>query len=85
MAEQVAGGWRKLHSEELHNLYSSTNNGHQIKEDEMGGACSAHRNDEKCLSNFSWKTWREGNTWETWTQMVFIGVDLKEIDCENVD
>jgi hypothetical protein len=22
--DEVAGGWRKLHSEELHNLYSST-------------------------------------------------------------
>jgi hypothetical protein len=25
MKEEVTGGWRKLHSEELHNLYSSTN------------------------------------------------------------
>jgi hypothetical protein len=23
--EEDAGGWRKLHNEELHNLYSSTN------------------------------------------------------------
>jgi hypothetical protein len=23
--EKVAGGWRKLHKEELHNLYSSSN------------------------------------------------------------
>jgi len=23
--EKVAGGWRKLHNEELHNLYSSPN------------------------------------------------------------
>jgi len=23
--EEVAGGWRKLHSEELHNLYASPN------------------------------------------------------------
>jgi hypothetical protein len=25
MGEEVAGGWRKLHSEELHNLYTSPN------------------------------------------------------------
>jgi hypothetical protein len=31
--------WRKLHNEELHNLYSSTNND-QVKEDEIGRACS---------------------------------------------
>jgi hypothetical protein len=23
--EEVAGGWRSLHNEELHNLYASTN------------------------------------------------------------
>jgi hypothetical protein len=25
MKEKVAGGWRKVHNEELHNLYSSPN------------------------------------------------------------
>jgi hypothetical protein len=25
MRDEVAGGWRKLHNEELHNLYSSPN------------------------------------------------------------
>jgi hypothetical protein len=35
--DEVIGGWRKLHNEELHNLYSS-----QVKEDEMGGACSTN-------------------------------------------
>jgi hypothetical protein len=24
-------------------------------EDEMGGACSAHGGDEKCIQNFGWK------------------------------
>jgi hypothetical protein len=40
--EEVAGGWRRLHSEELHNLYASPNIiwGDQIEEDEMSGACS---------------------------------------------
>jgi hypothetical protein len=25
-SEEVAGGWRRLHNEELHNLYASSNN-----------------------------------------------------------
>jgi hypothetical protein len=37
--EEVAGGWRRLHNEELHNLYAALNivRGDQVKEDEMGG------------------------------------------------
>jgi hypothetical protein len=27
----------------------------QIKEDEMGGSCSTHGGDEKCIQNFGWK------------------------------
>jgi hypothetical protein len=43
--DEETGGWRKLHNEELHNLYSSPsiiriNN--QAKKDEMGGACSTN-------------------------------------------
>jgi hypothetical protein len=41
---EVIGGWRKLHNEELHNLYSSSNIIGMIKvqEDEIGKACSTH-------------------------------------------
>jgi hypothetical protein len=37
-------GWRKLHNEELHNLYSSPDIIRAIKsnKDEMGGTCSAY-------------------------------------------
>jgi hypothetical protein len=43
--DEVTGGWRSLHNEELHNLYSSPDiitmiNSRRI---ELGGACSAHR------------------------------------------
>jgi hypothetical protein len=40
--DEVTGGWIKLHNEELHNLYCSPNWDDQIKEDEMGGTCSAY-------------------------------------------
>jgi hypothetical protein len=32
--DEVIGGWRKLHNEELRNLYCSPS---KVKEDEMGG------------------------------------------------
>jgi hypothetical protein len=34
-------GFKMMHNEELHSLYSSPE-AHEIKEDEMGGACRAH-------------------------------------------
>jgi hypothetical protein len=33
--DEVTGGWRKLHNEELHNLYSSTNTIRMIKSRRM--------------------------------------------------
>jgi hypothetical protein len=36
----VTGGWRKLHNEELHNLYSSPSILRTVKEGEMGRVCS---------------------------------------------
>jgi hypothetical protein len=39
--DEVTGEWRKLHNEELNDLYSSTMHylGDQITKNEMGGAC----------------------------------------------
>jgi hypothetical protein len=34
--DEVTGGWRKFHNEELHNLYD------QVKEDELGRACNTN-------------------------------------------
>jgi hypothetical protein len=49
----MIGEWKEFHNEELHSLYFSSNND-QLKEDEMGGACSTHVGDEKCVYNFGW-------------------------------
>jgi hypothetical protein len=36
--DEVTGEWKKLHNEELHDLYSSQN----IKDNEVGGTCGTH-------------------------------------------
>jgi hypothetical protein len=35
--DEVSKGWRKLHNEELHNLYSKCNYNYEYEEDEVGG------------------------------------------------
>jgi hypothetical protein len=52
--EEVAGGWRRLHNEELHDLYTSQNIMRVIKSRriKMGGTCSTHGRDEKCIQYF---------------------------------
>jgi hypothetical protein len=49
--DEVTGGWRKLHNEELHNLYSSPSviRMNQVKEDEMGRACNTNGGEEECI------------------------------------
>jgi hypothetical protein len=49
--DEVMGDWRKLHNEELHNLYSLPNIIRMIKskEDEMGRVCSMNGGDEECI------------------------------------
>jgi hypothetical protein len=44
------GDWRKLHNEELHNLYSSPNiKNDEVKEDERGRECSTNGGEEECI------------------------------------
>jgi len=45
--EEVAGGWRRLHNEGLHDFYVSMNTIRVIK-NEMG-PCHSHGRDEKCI------------------------------------
>jgi len=56
--EKIVGGCRRLHNEELHNLYASPSiiRSDQVKGDEMGGACSMHGWSVRCIQNFGQKT-----------------------------
>jgi len=44
MREEVAGGWRQLHNEEIHYMHASPNivRVAKIKGNEMGRVCSTH-------------------------------------------
>jgi hypothetical protein len=55
------GSWRKLHSDELHSLYSSPNivTVIKIKEVEVGGTCGTHGGRERRLQGFSWEARRQ--------------------------
>jgi hypothetical protein len=53
---EVMEGWIKLLNEELHNLYYLSSIIRVIKEDQMGGVCSMHKGDERCIQNFGQKT-----------------------------
>jgi hypothetical protein len=47
--DEVTGGWRKPHNEELHNLYSSPSIIRMIKSRGMGRACSTNGGEEECI------------------------------------
>jgi hypothetical protein len=51
--EEVAGGWRTLHNEELLNLFTSPYV--QIEENEMRGSRSMRGKNEKYILNYGWK------------------------------
>jgi hypothetical protein len=54
--DEVTGGWRKLHNEELHGLYSLPSIvSDQSKENEMGGASGTHGGGEGCIQHFGWE------------------------------
>ena len=53
MGGEVTGDWRKLHAVELRGLRSSSVYSRvQIKKNEMGGACSVYKEEEKCVDGF---------------------------------
>jgi len=56
--DEITGEWRKLHNEELNNLYSITQYcaGDEINKNETAGACSAYGGGERCVQGFSGET-----------------------------
>jgi hypothetical protein len=62
--DEMIGGWRKLHIEELHNLYSSPSIVTKIKSRRMGRVCSTH-GAEKCIEDFSGNGRRKETTRNT--------------------
>jgi hypothetical protein len=63
--DEVTGEWRKLHSEELHNLCLSPDIIKQVKANEVGGACGKHGKGEKSVQGFGGKVRRKETTWKT--------------------
>jgi hypothetical protein len=54
--EEMVRGWRRVHNEELHNLYTSPSTIRMIKPRRMRGVGQvAHMGDEKCIQNFHQK------------------------------
>ena len=65
--DEVTVEWRKLHNEELNDLYSSPNicSGEQIEKNEIGGACSTYGRDERHIQGFDGETGGKETTGET--------------------
>jgi hypothetical protein len=58
--DEVMTGWRNLHSEEFHNLYSSPSIIRMIiKEDEMDRACSTNGGEAECIQDVGGKARKE--------------------------
>jgi hypothetical protein len=58
-SDEVTGKWRKLHSEELHILYSTPNIIRQIKSRSMRWAGHVARMGEECVQGFDGKARRK--------------------------
>jgi hypothetical protein len=63
---EVTGGWRKLHKEELHNMYYSLSIIRMTsQEDEIGRACRMHGGEEECIWDIGGKVKRKKTTRKT--------------------
>jgi hypothetical protein len=60
--DEVTGEWRKLHNEELHNLYSSPDTIRQVKSRRMRWAGHVARMEVESVQGFGGKTGRKKAT-----------------------
>jgi len=64
--DEVKGDWRKLHNEELNDLYVLPNIVRVIKSRRMRwGACSTYGGEERRIQGFGGKTLGKETTWKT--------------------
>jgi hypothetical protein len=63
--DDVTGEWRKLHNEDLNNLYSSPNIIRQIKANEVGRACGTIGRVERSVQGFGEKSRMKETTRKT--------------------
>jgi len=68
--DEITGEWRRLHNEELNDLYSSPNIVRVIKSRRMRWAGHVARMDEERGIGSYWGNWREGDRWGD------LGVDV---------
>jgi len=55
--DEVTGEWRKLHNEDINNLYITQHcSGDKIEKNEMGGVYSAYGEEERCIQGFGGET-----------------------------
>jgi hypothetical protein len=56
----VIGDWRKLRSEELHNMYCSPSKIKmmKVKDDKMGRACNKREGEDECIEGGKSEGWR---------------------------
>jgi hypothetical protein len=72
--DEIKGGWRKVQNEDLHNLYSSQNiiKNDEVKEKQMGKACSKHRRKDNMKYNLTSSLSHEEPTDETLLLVAFF-------------
>jgi hypothetical protein len=79
--DELTREWRRLHNEELYDLYTSYYSGDQIKTNEMDGACGTPEEQERCIQGFGGETCgkrplgRHRHRWED-----NLEIDLQEVE-----